>query len=552
MANCSIALRNLSQNRLLLFHEFVINHSSMLQLVLHLSRVESRHGKFNCEFIHPLLQFSNVLVAAETLHKVHQLRPALLLDLERDLQRLVEEDGDLLEVGLEEFPRGQRRRADPHPPRRDGGPVPRDAVLVEGDGNRVADLLELGPRDLLRLEVPKDQMILRAARGEGVPQADELRPQRRRVELDLPRVRVELGRHDLEELRGHARDLVLVRAALERGEHGLVDLVLEAPLVLTEEDHAGPRTPEALVRRGGHDVAELEGTRLLLRRDETRDVRHVHEEEGAVVVRDLAELGVVPVPGVGGPAADDHRRLEQSGVPCELLVVDESRDRVDLVRERLEVDRGGRDGLPRPLLLRVGVKSVRQVPAGREVESHDPVVRVEQGRVDREVGGRPRVGLDVHPPLLRIETVRLERPRLAELLDLVDDLVPAVVPRVGQALGVLIGEGRPEALHDRPGREVLGRDELEGGVLSQLLLLDEVVHLGVMVGQGLEPGEFLHGRAWSVHGEISCSANATRLEARRKERGLNHHDIHTRCRVTLGAWAVMSLPLPSPPAPIEP
>jgi hypothetical protein len=39
------------------------------------------------------------------------------------------------------------------------------------------------------------------------------------------------------------RDLVLVRAALERREHGHVDLVLEATVILPEEDQTCPPNP---------------------------------------------------------------------------------------------------------------------------------------------------------------------------------------------------------------------------------------------------------------------------------------------------------------------
>ena len=248
---------------------------------------------------------------------------------------------------------------------------------------------------------------------------------------------------------------------------------------------------EGLVRGGGDDVAVLEGAGLLAGGDEAGDVRHVHEEEGAVGVGDLAELGVVPVAGVGGPAADEHGRLEEARVLGERLVVDEAGLGPDAVRERLEVDRGGRYGLAGPLLLGVGVEAVGEVAAGGEVEPHDAVVRVEEGGVDGEVGGRSGVGLDVDAPLLGVEAVGLEGTGLTERLDLVDDLVAAVVAGARQTLGVLVGEGGPEALHDGAGGEVLGRDELEAGPLAALLLLDEVVHLRIVLLEGDEAGELL-------------------------------------------------------------
>ena len=81
---------------------------------------------------------------------------------------------------------------------------------------------------------------------------------------------------------------------LERGEDCEVDRLLVLVLGRTlgvglgaaaEEDHAGPGSAERLVRGGGHDVGVGEGAHRLARGDEAGDVRHVHEHEGAHLVR---------------------------------------------------------------------------------------------------------------------------------------------------------------------------------------------------------------------------------------------------------------------------
>ena len=403
---------------------------------------------------------SDVGVVPEEGDEVLELRAGLLLELEGDLQGLVQKDRDLLEVLLEELAGGEGGGADADSARRDGGPVPRDAVLVEGDGDCVAALLELGSGDALGLEVPEDEVVVGAPRGDGAAQVGELGGQGLGVLPDLLGVDLELRGHDLLELGGDSCDLVLVRAALEGGEDGLVNLGLETPRVLAEEDHSGAGTAEGLVRGGGDDVAVLEGAGLLAGGDEAGDVRHVHEEEGAVGVGDLAELGVVPVAGVGRPAADEHGRLEETRVLGQPLVVDEAGVGPNAVGEALEVDRGGRYGLAGPLLLGVGVEAVGEVAAGGQVEPHDAVVRVKEGGVDGEVGGRSGVGLDVDAPLLGVEAVGLEGTGLTQRLDLVHDLVASVVAGARQTLRVLVGQGRPEALHDGAAGEVLGRDEL--------------------------------------------------------------------------------------------
>jgi len=126
---------------------------------------------------------------------------------------------------------------------------------------------------------------------------------------------------------------------------------------------------------------------------------------------------------------------------------------------------------------------VGQVAARRQVEAHHAVVRVEQRGVDGKVGGRARVGLHVDAPLGLVQTEGGERAVAAQVLDLVDDLVAAVVARARHALRVLVGEARAEALHHRLGGEVLRGDQLDAQHLALLLLDQQPVDLRVPVLQ---------------------------------------------------------------------
>mmetsp|Transcript_49006 Transcript_49006/g.111658 ORF Transcript_49006/g.111658 Transcript_49006/m.111658 type:complete len:258 (-) Transcript_49006:881-1654(-) len=160
-----------------------------------------------------------------------------------------------------------------------------------------------------------------------------------------------------------------------------------------------------------------------------------------------------------------------------------------LVGQALEVDRSGRD-----LLLR-GVISVGEVTTAGQVQTHDARVRRQEGRIDRKVGGAPGVRLHIDAPLLLIKAESLEGTVLAEVLDLVDDLVATVVARTGLPLRVLVGERGPEALHHRPGSKVLRSNELDGTHLPGLLLLHQCAHSGVRLTQGPVPGERRAGAA---------------------------------------------------------
>ncbi len=70
-------------------------------------------------------------------------------------------------------------------------------------------------------------------------------------------------------------------------------------------------------------------------------------------------------------------------------------------------------------------------------------------------------------------------PLPGEVFDLVDDLVPAVVPPARVTLGVLVGEHRARGGEHRRRGEVLRRDQLQRGLLAAELLPEERRHLGV-------------------------------------------------------------------------
>eukprot|EP00983_Pelagomonas_calceolata_P004518 146610-Pelagomonas_calceolata.AAC.6 len=59
------------------------------------------------------------------------------------------------------------------------------------------------------------------------------------------------------------------------------------------------------------------------------------------------------------------------------------------------------------------------------------------------------IRLHVDSPLRRVQAEGSQRAVLAQQLDAVNELVSAVVPRVGLALGVLVGQAGAQRLHDR-------------------------------------------------------------------------------------------------------
>ena len=131
--------------------------------------------------------------------------------------------------------------------------------------------------------------------------------------------------------------------------------------------------------------------------------------------------------------------------------------------------------------------AVGEVAAVIERHAHDGVARLQHCEVGGHVGLAPRVRLDVG----EVGGEQLLGAIDGELLELVGELAPFVVPAPRISLGVLVGEHRTARLHDGPGGEVLRRDELDAGLLACELRLDELGDDGIDVGYGTRVGHVM-------------------------------------------------------------
>mmetsp|Transcript_123991 Transcript_123991/g.332958 ORF Transcript_123991/g.332958 Transcript_123991/m.332958 type:complete len:366 (-) Transcript_123991:23-1120(-) len=334
-------------------------------------------------------------------------------------------------------------------------------------------------------EVPQHQVVVCAVARELVALFLERLGQRLRVGHHGLGVLLELWGVHLQQLRRECADLVVVGSPLQAREDGHVDALLDVGdgVRVLEENHACARASERLVGGGGHHVTVLEGRWVLSSGHEARDVRDVCHQERSDLVGDLAELGEIDYARVGRSPAQNHGGSEDKCRLAELVEINQASLVVHLVWQRLEVDRCRRD-----LLFR-SVVAVGQMATAGKIQAHDARVRRQQCRVDGEVSRAAGVGLHVDAPLLRVQVERLESAVLAQVLDLVDDLVASVVARPRLALGVLVGERGSERLHARPGREVLRRDQLDRIDLPLFLLLDQRRHGGIRLLQALVAGK---------------------------------------------------------------
>mmetsp|Transcript_14659 Transcript_14659/g.34798 ORF Transcript_14659/g.34798 Transcript_14659/m.34798 type:complete len:659 (+) Transcript_14659:337-2313(+) len=364
-----------------------------------------------------------------------------------------------------------------------------NGIAVQSDGRCLANLFHLGAGEAVRPQVPKQKVVVGSIARQLVPLAHQSVSKRLGIGLDLLGVILEHGAVHLEQLRCQASNLVVVRASLESREDGHVNTLLDVGdlLGILEEDHSSARPAQRLVRRGCHDVAMLEGRRMLSCCHQPGNVGNVRHEDGTNLVCNLPELAEVDHAWVRRGTTEDHGGSEDEGRLPELVEVDQASLRVDAVGQGLEVD-----GCCRNLLL-CSVVAVGQVSTGRQVQPHHPGVRRKQRRVDGKVRRASGVGLDVHAPLLLVQAEGLQCSILAKVLHLVNDLIATVVTIAGLALRVLVRQSRPQALHDCTRSEVLGGNELNATRLSGLLLLNEVVHHRVSLLQRPVPG-----KRWAV------------------------------------------------------
>jgi hypothetical protein len=244
----------------------------------------------------------------------------------------------------------------------------------------------------------------------------------------------------------------------------------------------------------GDDIGHAHRSRVDPAGDEAGGMGRVEHESGADRVGDLPERQRVDDAGISGRAGHDELGLLAAGHVGHLVEVD------DLPRF-VRVAGGGRDAVgdeAPDLGGDAGRRPVGQVAPVVETHGQDGVARLEQGLIDGQVGRGPGMGL--HVGVLGTE----ERcgPPTGQFLDLVDDLIAAVVAPSRISLGVLVGEHRARRGEDGRRGEVLRGDELQGGGLPLGLVAEQAAYLGI-AGEPLVE----RGGGTVAHGLDSCLSN---------------------------------------------
>mmetsp|Transcript_5351 Transcript_5351/g.11273 ORF Transcript_5351/g.11273 Transcript_5351/m.11273 type:complete len:276 (-) Transcript_5351:423-1250(-) len=256
-------------------------------------------------------------------------------------------------------------------------------VLVQRNRRELQHALHPRPIDALWLQIHQHQMIFRASRHQTIPHLRHRVCQRRRVLQHLLLVRLKLRALSHFQRGCEACDRMVVRSALKARKHRRVDRVFQvvhglharlgvrATDAFAEENHRAARPTKRLVRRRRDHVGRFERRGHHSRRNQAGNVRHVGEQVRVHRVCDSAHARIVVVARVRGRTRDENARAEQFCGRLERVVVDDARRLVEAVRHRLEEDGRGRHAL----LLRH--EAVRQVSSVRQIQRHDPIVRLQ-------------------------------------------------------------------------------------------------------------------------------------------------------------------------------
>ena len=280
-----------------------------------------------------------------------------------------------------------------------------------------------------------------------------------------------------------------------------------------------------------HEVGVRNRGRVSAAGDETRDVGHVDEHDAADLIADFADALEVDRARIGGGTREEDLGLHLHRLLLEGVVIEALGLLVDHVRHDVVDLAGEVDG-----------RTVGEVTTLVERKRENRVTGLDRGEVDRHVRGAAAVWL--HVRMVRAE--QLAGALTGELLGGVDRQtarVPAL-PRI--AFGILVHQHGPGGEADGAARGVLGRDEVDLGILLDDLRLDGGVDFGIGLGETTEVAQALRTLELGTAARVAAGVVDLRrgerledLEGGRRLRAVLAEAEHVRAVVGAGQRGVL-------------
>ena len=276
--------------------------------------------------------------------------------------------------------------------------------------------------------------VVSAAGDEAVAGLPQTISQRPGVGDDLRGVGAKFGAQHFGERDSFSSDAMHERATLLAGENRPVNFLAESLIwlcadhhIFADDDEAGARAAQGLVRGGCSDVRVGHRRRMNAARYETRDVRHVEDVIRAHLIGDLAHARKIPeISMISAGAADDDLRLFLERNRFEFVVVDCICIAADVV-----------EGGPIELAGEAEPVAMREVAAVRQIEAQNRVARLQDCRQmpKRLPAGRNAAALIWSPPKICLARSRARFSTTSAIL-----ASAHVVAAAGVALGIFVRE----------------------------------------------------------------------------------------------------------------
>ena len=199
-------------------------------------------------------------------------------------------------------------------------------------------------------------------------------------------------------------------------------------------------------------------------RNQSGEVRHVHQVERADFVGNLPHAREINDSRIGAAAADDHLGALFFGKLFQVVVI----DGLGFLGHAV-----GNDAIS--LAGEIQVMPVSEVSAMRQVQTENGVAGLQHCGVGFHVGLRS--GVRLHVGVFRPEELLGAFAR--QILDDVGELAAAVVTLAGIAFGVLVGEHRAHGFEHGFADEVFRGDQFQAFVLAADFVVDGGGHLGI-------------------------------------------------------------------------
>ena len=203
--------------------------------------------------------------------------------------------------------------------------------------------------------------------------------------------------------------------------------------------------------------------------DQPGEMGDVDDEISADRVANGAEAGEVPMARIGRAAGDDQFRLVLARQRLDLIHVDPMGRSIDAIGDRLE-----------PAAGHVDRRTMGQMTARGEVQTHESVARLHQGHEDPLIGLAAGIGLHVGEPAVEQLAGALDR----QILGDVDELAAPVIASARVAFRIFIGHHRALRLEHGARHDIFRGDELDPVALTAELEFDRAGNLRIGVGEG--------------------------------------------------------------------